>query len=338
MKAAQYFGKEDIRIIEIEEPHIGENDVLLKIKKVGICGTDLHIYHGGMNVPTPLTIGHEFVGDVVGVGENVQHVHVGDRAVAEHVVGCNHCQYCRQGQRNLCIKPTVIGLHQPGALAEYISLPKELVYVLPEELSYDHGVLVEPLSIAIYAVRKARTTVGDTIAVIGQGPIGLFVDQVAKASGGIVYGFDVMDNRLQYAKEKGYIFEGINSKQEGFLDKFRTLAESDGADIVFEAVGREETAQLAFESAKPGGKVMMLGVFGQNISVNMMHVVKKELRVQGSWTCIFAFEPTIQLLRTGTINIDGLITHRYHFTETKKAFEESSSYSDNRIKTVIEFD
>src|ERR1700733_2087243 len=147
MKAFQFFGENDLRLVDLPEPTVGDNDVLLKIKKVGICGTDLHIYTCGMPVQTPLVLGHEFVGDVAKIGKNVTKVKVGDRAVAEHVIGCGKCLYCEEGKRNLCKNPTVLGLQRAGALAEYLVVPESLVYHLPEELSYDEGVLVEPLSI-----------------------------------------------------------------------------------------------------------------------------------------------------------------------------------------------
>ena len=135
-------------------------------------------------------------------------------------VGCGKCFYCLRGEKNLCDTPTVIGLSKQGALAEYISIPANLVYKLPDELSYDEGVLVEPLSIAVYAVRKVGMKVGDHIAVVGQGPIGLFVDFVAKASGGTVYGFDKHDNRIAYAKDHGYIHKGFNIMQDGYLKQW----------------------------------------------------------------------------------------------------------------------
>lgn len=337
MKALQYTGPKRLAFTDLPTPTITNDEVLLQVKKVGICGTDLHIYNGGMNLPTPLVMGHEFVGDVAKVGGNIHHVKVGDRAVAEHVIGCGACFYCRQGKRNLCIKPTVIGLHKPGALAEYIAVPADLVYPLPQELDYDAGVLVEPLSIAVYAVRKASVSVGSTVAVVGQGPIGLFVDQVAKADGGVVYGFDVMESRLAYAKDHTYVYHAINSKVSHYLETFRQASGSDGADFVFECVGIEQTARASLDLARPGGKVIILGVYEHDILVNMMQVVKKELEVQGSWTCIFSFEPTIELLKSGQIHTEGLITHRYSFGDAGKAFEESSNYTGNRIKTVIEF-
>jgi len=336
MKAFQLFGKQDLRLIELPEPELKDNDVLLKIKKVGICGTDLHIYNGEMKVPMPLVMGHEFVGDVVKIGGMVTNVKVGDRAVAEHVIGCGTCFYCKQGKRNLCKTPTVIGLHTAGALAEYMKIPSELVYPLPTELTYDEGVLVEPLSIAVYAVRNTKLRVGDTVAVVGQGPIGLLVDQVAKTAGTTVFGFDRHESRLQFAKEHGYIFQGIDITKEGFLDTFKQMVSNDGADIVFEAVGSDSSAELALELARATGKVTILGVFEHNVQINIMNIVKKELFVQGSWTCIFSFPQTLLLLKLKAIDTTNFITHRYPFADTVKAFQETSTDKTNRIKSVIE--
>lgn len=336
MKAFQLFAKQNLRLVELPEPKIGENDVLLKIRKVGICGTDLHIYNGGMIVPLPLVLGHEFVGDVVKIGSGVTKVKVGDRVVAEHVIGCGICLYCQQGKRNLCKTPMVIGLHKAGALAEYLAIPSELVYTLPNELSYDQGVLVEPLSIAVYAVRNTQVRVGDTVAVVGQGPIGLLVDQVAKYAGATIFGFDRHKNRLQFAQKQGYIFQGIDITKQNFSDEFKKMVSGDGADVVFEAVGSDSSAELALELARATGQVTILGVFEHNVQINMMQIVKKELRVQGSWTCIFSFPQSLLLLKSKAIDTTNFITHRYPFTETVKAFQEASADKTNKIKSVIE--
>jgi 2-desacetyl-2-hydroxyethyl bacteriochlorophyllide A dehydrogenase len=336
MKALAYYGKEDLRLVELPRPTISENEILLQIKQVGICGTDLHIYHGGMTVPTPLVMGHEFVGDVVEVGAQVTHLQVGDRAVAEHVMGCGNCDYCSRGQKNLCIAPVVIGLHRSGALAEFMVLPAELVFKLPDGLSYEEGVLAEPLSIAVYAVQKAKLRVGQFVVVIGQGPIGLFLDVVAKERGVKVIGVDVLDARLDYAQQHGFVDYCINSKAEDVLKKIQEITGSDGADVVFEAVGIEPTARMALDVTRRGGEVVMLGVFERDVLVNMMQIVKKELVVSGSWTCLDAFPATIALLETKKIHIDDFITHRYSFDNAIKAFEEASTYGANRIKSVIE--
>jgi len=302
MKALQLVGKEKLKFVEMPEPQIGDDDVLLKVKKVGICGTDLHLYHGGMNVNLPLVMGHEFVGDVVRVGKNVKNVKQGDIATAEHVIGCGKCRYCSYGKKNLCLNPTVIGVHLPGALAEYMSIPADLVYALPGSLTYDDGVLVEPLSIAVYGVRKAGVEVGDTVAVVGQGPIGLFLDQVVKAAGARVYGFDILPSRLDYALHHHIVDGTVNTKLENVLESFERQSGGVGADIVFEVVGQESTARLALDLVRPQGKVVMLGVFEHDVNISMMNIVKREVQVMGSWTCLNVFEPTINLLESKHIS------------------------------------
>jgi L-gulonate 5-dehydrogenase len=337
MKALQYVGKEKLEFIELPDPDVGDTEVLLKIKQVGICGTDLHIYHGGMpELPVPLVLGHEFVGDVVAVGKDVTNVSVGERATAEHVTGCGHCRHCLNARPNICKTPRVYGLHRPGALAEYMVIPANLVYGLPSGMDYDKGVLVEPLSIAVYAVRKSGIQLGDVACVVGQGPIGLFMDQVLKSAGVVVYGVDVMQPRLDYAKQHGFVDEVINSKEQDAVSVLRSLNKGDGADYVYEAVGREVTMQLALKMAESGGKVLVAGVFEQPAALDMMQIVKRELVVEGTWTCVHAFPPTINLLKSERIKTEGMITHRYSFNDAVKAFEDASSYSDNRIKSVIE--
>lgn len=338
MKALQYIGPKELEFCEMPIPKIGPNDILMKVKKVGICGTDLHIYKGGMNLSTPLVMGHEFVGHVERVGSNVTNVKVSDRVVAEHVIGCGKCTYCHRGLKNLCLSPVIIGLHTPGALAEYLVIPSDLVYTLPDALSYDDGVLIEPLSIAVYAIRKGSVKVGHKVGVVGQGPIGIFVDQVAKASGADVYGFDINDSRLNYVKSKQYVEEIYNTTDPDYIEKLSANIKADGLDIIFEAVGIEQTAQISLDLAKRSGKVVILGVFEHNVSLNMMQIVKKELSVLGSWTCNDVFNETITLVQSKKINTSDLITNRYKFDEAIRAFSEASDTSTNRIKSVIEFD
>lgn len=338
MKALQYFGPKNLKFVDISKPHILPNEILMRVKKVGICGTDLHIYSGGMNVPTPLIMGHEFVGDIAEVGSAVKDFQLGDRVVAEHVIGCGECMYCKSGLKNLCVRPVVIGLHKSGALAEYMAIPADLVFKIPDELSYDDGVLVEPLSIAVYAMKRAQITKPCTVAVVGQGPIGIFVNQVAKAMGCKVYGFDINDARLGYSQKMGYIDAGFNTTRTTYLEDFKKTLGSDGAEVVFEVVGREETAQISLSLAASRGKVVILGVFEHNVSLNMMQIVKKELQVLGSWTCLDSFNETIDLIKSKDIDTSTLITHRYSFDDAIKAFEEAFDTTTNRIKSVIEFE
>ncbi len=337
MKALLYFGPKDLRFTDIPKPSIAPDEILMKVKEIGICGTDLHIYSGGMKVPTPLVMGHEFVGEVVEAGSGVKNVKVHDRVVAEHVIGCGKCIYCNQGLKNLCKSPVVIGLHRSGALAEFLSIPANLVFPIPNDLSYDDGVLVEPLSIAVYAMKRAGITKPCNVAVVGQGPIGIFVDQVAKAMGCKVYGFDINDARLAYSQKMGFIDAGLNTGSASYMQDFQKVLGTDGADVVFEVVGREETAQISLNLAKSRGKVVILGVFEHDVSLNMMQIVKKELQVLGSWTCLDSFAETIELIKSKDIDTSTLITHRYTFDNAIKAFEEAFDTSTNRIKSIIEF-
>lgn len=354
MQAWELMTPKRLELVEVAKPKLADNEVLLKIKKVGICGTDLHIFSGGMLVPVPLIMGHEFVGEIVELGAGVHTFKINDRAVAEHVIGCGKCEMCLAGRKNLCVKPTIIGLQRPGALAQYLSVPADLVYPLPKELSWDDGVLVEPLSIAVYGVRKAGSILGKNVVVVGQGPIGLFVDQVARAAGAKVWGVDVIESRLHFALEQGYVDGVIDSSHDDPLSTFQKQSKTTGADgrermraitatgfgadVVFEVVGQESTMKLALDLVRPGGMVVVLGVFEHDVNISMMNLVKREITVVGSWTCLNTFEPAIQLLKSGAINTDDLITHRYPFERADRAIIEAAQYSQNRIKTVIEMD
>lgn len=334
MQAFQLFAKETFKFVDIPKPDIASDEVLLKIAKVGICGTDLHLYHSDPKVP--LIMGHEFVGTVDAVGHDVKNVAVGELATAEHVKWCGKCIYCQMGKRNLCLNHEIYGLTRPGALAEYLAVPAELVYPL-HNLDADAGVLVEPLSIAVYGVRRADVGIGNTVAVVGQGPIGLFVDQATKAAGARVYGFDIMPARLTYVQKNKLADAAYDSSQPDTLKKFQKSSGCDGADVVFEVVGRQETLDLALALVRPGGKLVVLGLFDQPIHLDMTHIVRNEITVLGSYTCMNSFLPTIQLLEHGAIHTKDFITHRYPFAQAEKAFQDASNYTENRIKTVIEF-
>jgi 2-desacetyl-2-hydroxyethyl bacteriochlorophyllide A dehydrogenase len=334
MRAIMYQGKGKLELQEIPQPTIKPNEVLLKVKAVGICGTDLHIYNGGTDVPPGTVIGHEFSGEVVAVGADVTNVQVGDRAVAEHVVTCGECFYCKRGTPNLCNKRQVLGMDLPGALAEYMAIPANLVYTFPATIPYDVAALIEPLTIALFAQTRLGSLAEKKVAVIGQGPIGLFLDQVLRLAGAEVIGMDVLDNRLTFAKTNGWIAHALNTNDSAFTEQLAKIAPL-GVDATFEAVGRPETATLALEITRPDGDVVLLGVFEQPVSLNLMRLIRKELHVHGSWTCAFSFPPAIELLQQNKVELASLITHRYTLEDTPRAFVEASTYSDNRIKTVI---
>lgn len=334
MRAAQYLGPQKIKLVEIKKPQPAADEVLLQIKAVGICGTDLHIYNGGMDLPTPLVPGHEFAGSVSAVGKNVKRFKKGDRVTAEHVIPCGQCAYCRAGKPNLCLSAQVIGLHRPGALAEYLAVPANLVYKFPASLSFEEAALIEPLSIGLYALNLAgEELLGKKVAVVGQGPIGILLDQLLKLSGAYVVGIDILPHRLKFVKSKHWVDEALDARQAALLKKWL-----DKADASFEVVGREKTAQACIDITRRNGNIYLLGVFEEPAKLKLMPVVKKELHLHGSWTCAFSFPESIELAASGKIDLKSLITHRYKIDEVERAFREASRYSQERIKTLICFD
>ena len=338
MKAAVFYGPKDIRIEEVPIPECGSDEVLIKVKRAGMCGSDLHIYTGGFKIPTPQVIGHEFAGEVTAVGNGVRGIEIGERVTAEHVIPCGKCRYCKAGEPNLCVNMRIIGAHLPGGMAEYVKVPAELVYKLPEKFTYDEGVLVEPLSIAVYAVRNSGLKVGDTIAVIGQGPIGLFIAAAAKASGATVIGVDRDDARLEYARRAAFADHTVNSTNEDVVSRVVELSGGIGVDASFEAVGREETAEQSLEITRKTGTVILVGLYEGQAKLDIMQILRKELKVIGTWTESLVFDKTIALLADGRVDYTGFITHRYPLSDVKQALEDSLAHRGSRIKTVIEID
>lgn len=335
MQAIVYEGKHKMTLRHLPTPEVGPDDVLLKVRAVGICGTDLHIYNGGTAVKPGTVIGHEFSGEIVRVGKNVATHHVGQRAVGEHVITCGDCLYCRTGRPTLCKRSTVIGLTRPGALAEYLVLPAPLVYPIADSLNFADAALIEPLSIAVYAAREAGFLLEKRVGVIGQGPIGLFLDQVLQAAGARVIGFDTLDHRLQFAQKQGWIDHAINPKVDDVTRAVEAITHH-GFELSFEAVGNAAAMQLALDVTRKAGKVFLLGVYEGTAALDVMQIVKKELTVSGSWTCAFAFPTAIKLVERGKVDVASLITHRYALADAPQAFADAATYSEKRIKTVIE--
>lgn len=334
MRALLYRGKGKLAFANVPKPRLTNDQALVKVRAVGICGTDLHIYNGGTAAKTGLILGHEFSGDVIAIGRHVTKVRRGDRVTAEHVLPCKTCYFCKRGKPNLCLASRVFGISENGALAEFLAIPADLVYKVPKTMPYDEAALIEPLTIALYASSEAGYLVEKKVAVIGQGPIGILLDQVLTAAGADVIGIDVQENRLRFAKKKGWAQVVINGLDRHLLKKVQRLAPY-GVDAAFEAVGREATVATALNVTRRAGQVFLLGVFEKPASVDVMHIITQEQRVRGSWTCAFSFPAAIEMVHEGKVDLKSLITHRYAFKDALRAFEDSAAYKGNRIKTVI---
>lgn len=335
MKALIYQGPRLLKSVQLPTPSVRPDEVLIRVKSVGICGTDLHIYNGGTDVQPGVVIGHEFSGEVVQVGSRVRKLKKGDRVVAEHVISCKVCHYCVRGKPNLCLQAQVIGLHRNGALAEFLAIPADLVYPFPSTISYQEAALIEPLTIALYAASQTDFLLEKKVAVVGQGPIGILLDQVLGAMGAHVIGIDVVDHRLEFVRKKKWVRETYNAMSTQFPTQLQKLSAL-GVDVAFEVVGKEATANLCIDLTRRDGSLFLLGVFEKPATLNIMRVVQKELHIKGSWTCAFSFPIAIDMLRDKKVDVKSLITHVVPFSRAQKAFQDSLSYSDKRIKTIIE--
>lgn len=334
MKALQYLGPKQLQLVEMVKPSLRDGEVLLKIKKVGLCGTDFHIYRGDTEVPTPLVMGHEFVGEIVEVGLNVDELKVGDRVTAEHVTVPHQSAFAK----NISPDAIVYGKHRQGALAEYLAIPASLVYKLPESISYDEGVMIEPLAVALHAVKRSGVAVDDRVLVIGQGPIGLFIDAVLQIYGAQVTGLDLNKERLKFAHTHGLAQEVHPIKPQESIKELLQFKSSPYVDVVFDCVAGSSSIQMGLDVLRPGGKLVVVGVPISDVSFNFKKVVFQEVDIIGTSRCYDEFKEVIQMLGDKKIDVESFITHRYPFSNAVKAFEESETYSEGRIKTVIEME
>jgi L-iditol 2-dehydrogenase len=334
MKAAVWYGGKDIRIEDVPVPKIKDDEVLVKVKAVSICGSDLHAYRGlsKRRVP-PLVMGHEFSGEIANMGGKVKNLKEGERVVVEPIVSCGTCRLCRLGRNNICEKLQLVGLHLSGAFSEYVAVPAKKCYLLPTKVSFEEAALVEPLAVAVHAVHLASFEKNEAIAIIGSGAIGLMTLQVAKNSGvGKIVVLDTLDYRLELAQKLGATTT-INVTKEDPLQKI--LGEG-GVDTVFEAVGRQETVQQGLAMARTGGKVMVIGMLEAIMQLPMLDITVKELDLQGSYGYTSDdFRQALKLIAQGKVNVKPLITHLLPLDEIKKGFEILSQGAEDVFKVVL---
>ncbi|KAB7706316.1 alcohol dehydrogenase catalytic domain-containing protein [Bacillus aerolatus] len=339
MKAIMIPEAYKIEVLDIPQPEIEqENEVLVKIKRVGICGSDMHIYHGTNPLATyPRIVGHEVAGEVIKIGSNVNKVAVGDHVVIEPISYCGECYACKSGRPNVCKEVSVFGVHEDGGMKEFAVLSERQVHKVDPEIDWDEAVMAEPYTIGAQATWRGNVKEGNTVFIQGAGPIGICVLKMAKIHGATVIISDITNERLEFAKENGADYT-INPNEVDLESKIYEITNDEGANIVIDAVGTPQTFELSVNVASAAGNVVTLGFNAKPSSIAQLPVTKKELTITGSRLQTNQFGKVVQLLNEKKLTHNGLITHKFPLSEVKEAFEFVEKNPQLVRKAVIVFD
>lgn len=345
MKAMRFTEPHKYSYDEVPTPQIKPHEVLIKIKKVGICGSDLELLSGDMPhikngfTTYPLIPGHEWSGQIVKLGSEVTGFEVGDRVVGDVSVGCGCCDYCREGKFNLCPNRVVVGSYRnkDGAYAEYINMPYRHIYKIPDNLSYDEAALIEPAATSYYGVQRGRVSFGETVLVIGDGPIGLMAVQCAKAAGASkVLLVGSWNEKLQIGKEVG-ASDTFNYHDGCISDWVKSVTNGSGVDVVIESSGNASTVNECLYSLKPGGRIVLLSLYTKySFETRINDIIIKDCDVIGVLASRNTFRPTLAMMGNGTIKAKPLITHHYKLEDFSSALKVITDRKEYRIKILLE--
>jgi 2-desacetyl-2-hydroxyethyl bacteriochlorophyllide A dehydrogenase len=340
MKALVYCGPFDIRYMEVETPEPKAGEVLIRVKAVSICGSDTGGYKGGSAMRVaPLIMGHEFSGEIAKLGEGVRGLKAGDRVGVVTNLYCGYCADCKDGLDNVCDNRKIIGTTMmagpyDGAMADYVVAPAEKIMLLPDNVSFNQCALAEPLSISLRATKHAGDLKGKTVAVYGAGPIGLLVIQCLKYFGaGRIIAIDLVEDRLNMAKKCGAT-DVINSNDD-ILGITRKMTDGAGVDVVFDAAGVPQTVNGGIEIVRNGGKVIWIGLAVPKFEIDYKHAVCKEITFQCSYMYTTEMVEGLEMIKTGKMNVEQIITGVYPMSEGPRIFEELASGKTKDIKVIL---
>lgn len=340
MKAVRINKPNELRIIDMEKPVIDEkNNVLVKIKAAGICGSDVGIYHGKNAAATyPRVIGHEMVGEIVETGENVTKRKVGERVIIDQVTACGHCYACRKGRPNVCANLQVRGVHIDGGYREYMAVPESDCYLLPEDLSYEDAVMIEPTTIAVQACSRAELVFEDNLMIIGAGALGSSILRIARLyNPHKIIMVDIEDDKLKESLENGAT-DVINSKNEDVVAKAHELTDGYGPTVVIDAACFHGSFLTACKCAGNAGRVITMGFGVDPDEINQFVITSKELDVRGSRLQNRKFQTVIDMVNKGKVDLSDSISHRFYFEDAQKAFDFNDTHDPSIRKIVLTFD
>jgi len=310
MKAAIFDSPRKVRVAEVPDPAVGSGDVLIAVKAAGICGTDVHIYEGDFIADYPLIPGHEFAGEVVEVGEDVQNFKQGDRVAVDPGVSCRICSFCQENRENFCANYKAYGIHFSGGFAEMAAIKEENVYHI-DGLSYLEGAMVEPIGCGIHGIRQVGIDLGDHVLIFGCGTIGSILMQLCKNSGAATLTVvDLIEEKLHLAKKLGATNALLaDADLPAKLKELRP----EGFQVVIDATGSPAVVQSMFSYVRDRGRLLLFGVCPSKakIEISPYDVYKRELKIYGTFALLHTLVPAIEMIREKKINAEALVSHRF---------------------------
>jgi L-iditol 2-dehydrogenase len=326
---------EKLEVVDIPRPQVAATDLLLRVASAGICGTDSHILHGAYPVDFPLIPGHEYAGVVEAIGDDVKDFRLGDHVVVDPIIGCSVCFFCRRGKSNLCKNLKCLGANVPGGFAEYSLVPARQAYKLPESLSLAHAVLTEPLACCLHAVDLSGLTSGDRVVIFGAGPMGVLVLQLAQLHGAseiqVVEPQEGRRRRVTNLGASGVVDTGRESPVDEIRRRF-----PEGAEVVFECSGNINALRHATNVVMRGGTIIVQGVCKQedHLELNPFWATDSEVTIRGTSANPGKTCRAIDLLASGRIDAEAVVTHRFSLKDAEKAYRCAGS--SESLKVVIE--
>jgi L-iditol 2-dehydrogenase len=334
MSAAFISGKETVEVREADVPSPRRGEVLVRVRACGICGSDLHFYHGAFPASPAISPGHEFAGEVEEVGEGVDGFERGQRVVVEPIRRCQECSYCRTGRYHLCGRHVLLGTFAPGGLSEYVAVPAYTLYPLPDDLDFEQGALVEPMAVAVHGLHIVGLAMGERVLVLGSGTIGLFAVMAAKAAGA----GDVVATYRHEHQGEAALAAGASRV---IRDSEVAGLEKEGIDVVVETVGGSApTVAQALGAVRPGGRVSVLGLFPGAVQIGGLALILKEVTVAGGITYCRPglqsdFDVAIGILQSEAERARAVITHRFPLAEAGEAFATAADKGTKSLKVQV---
>ena len=341
MKALVLEDYKNLKIKDFPVPELAANEVLIRVKSCGICGSDVHGFDGssGRRIP-PIIMGHEASGVVESTGAAVTRFQPGERVTFDSMISCGHCRFCRHGDPNLCDERRVLGVscedyRRHGAFAEFVSAPEHIIYKIPDNLPFDEAALVEPVSVAVHAVNRTPVELGDTAVVIGAGMIGLLTIQALRTAGcGRIIAVDLEDGRLSLARKLG-ADDTLNSGQRDIPAAVTEITNGLGADITVEAVGADATVRMAVDSVRKGGTVTLIGNITPDVNFPLQSVVTREVSVLGSCASSNDYPACLELMGRGNIRVAPIISAAVPLDRGVEMFDRLYAKEPNLTKVIL---